>query len=82
MKIATSIKDGKCVVEFKDNGGGMPEEVLQKIFEPYYTTKQKGTGLGLTNTQNIIFNHGGTISVKSKPGEGTMFVIALNTKGN
>jgi signal transduction histidine kinase len=77
LKITTSAKDGKCIVEFKDNGGGMPEEVLQKVFEPYYTTKPKGTGLGLTNTQNIIFNHGGSINVKSEPG-GTTFIVMLN----
>ena len=78
LQIKTSVKDDKCIVEFRDNGSGISEEALQKLFEPYYTTKTKGTGLGLTNTQNIIFNHGGSINVKSKLGEGTVFIVSLH----
>jgi signal transduction histidine kinase len=65
-------------VEISDNGAGMDDDALQKIFEPYFTSKSKGAGLGLTNTQNIILNHKGNISVKSKPGSGTSFFIQLN----
>lgn len=70
--------DGKCAIDIKDNGTGMNEETLQKLFEPYFTNKTKGAGLGLTNTQNIILNHKGSIFVKSRLGEGTTFMIALN----
>jgi signal transduction histidine kinase len=56
----------------------MNEEILQKIFDPYFTSKDSGNGLGLTNTQNIILNHKGNIDVKSRPGEGTVFTITLN----
>jgi signal transduction histidine kinase len=54
------------------------EESQPRIFEPYFTNKSKGTGLGLTNTQNIILNHNGQIAFESKKGEGTTFTIQLN----
>jgi signal transduction histidine kinase len=78
LKIKTSRIADKCVVEIIDNGAGMDENTLQKIFEPYFTNKDEGTGLGLTNTQNIILNHGGSIAVNSEPGEGTSFIITLS----
>lgn len=60
-----------------DNGPGIPSEQQQHLFVPFYTTKEKGTGLGLAICQRIIRNHGGTISAKSRAGEGTSFVIRL-----
>lgn len=78
LQIKTRRQADKCVIEFSDNGSGMDEETLQKLFEPYFTSKIKGNGLGLTNTQNIILNHGGNINVYSKPGEGTSFIITLS----
>ena len=63
----------------KDNGHGMPPQVLERIFEPYYTTKEqgKGTGLGLSVIHGIIKNHGGDISVRSQPGVGSTFRVYL-----
>jgi signal transduction histidine kinase/CheY-like chemotaxis protein len=63
----------------KDSGHGMEPEVLERIFEPYYTTKEqgKGTGLGLSVIHGIIKNHGGDISVSSQPGKGTTFTVYL-----
>ncbi len=78
LQILTKEEDGKCVVEITDNGYGMTEEQLNRLFEPYFTTKTNGNGLGLTNTQNIILNHNGYISVNSKPGEGTTFMIKFD----
>jgi signal transduction histidine kinase len=78
LHLATSQRDGKCILEISDNGIGMNEDVLQKIFEPYFTGKSKGNGLGLTATQNTILNHKGTIKVSSKPMEGTSFIITLD----
>ena len=69
---------GECFVEIKDNGTGMDEETEQKLFDPYFTKKRNGSGLGLTHTQNIILNHRGSISVKSKMGEGSVFTVMLN----
>lgn len=69
----------KVVIEVKDNGPGMTEEVRDKIFEPYFTTKPagEGTGLGLSISKDIIKGHGGTIQVRSELGEGTTFIITL-----
>ena len=64
-------------VSITDTGPGIPEEKLNRIFEPYFTTKKKGTGLGLLIVQRIVRDHGGKIDVESKPGEGTTFRIWL-----
>jgi signal transduction histidine kinase len=61
-------------VEFSDSGPGIPEDVLPHIFEPLFTTKQRGTGLGLSSCKNIIEQHGGTISAKNNP---TTFTVTL-----
>ncbi len=65
---------GKYVkITIKDNGGGIPEENMQKIFDPYFTTKPEGTGLGLATSYSIVKNHKGYITVDSKINEGTIF---------
>jgi signal transduction histidine kinase len=79
LQVKTSKAGDKCIVEIKDNGSGMDEETLQKLFDPYFTRKSSGNGLGMTNTQNIILNHKGNIKAYSKPDQGTSFVISLNT---
>lgn len=68
----------KCFISIRDNGSGMDRDEVSKIFDPYFTTKESGNGLGLTNTQNIILNHNGTIELESTPGKGTTFLITLN----
>ncbi|MGO9691402.1 MAG: PAS domain S-box protein [Syntrophobacteraceae bacterium] len=65
------------VIVIKDNGIGIPEEHYTKIFDPYFTTKQKGSGLGLASSYSIIWNHGGLIKVSSKVGKGSTFYIYL-----
>jgi signal transduction histidine kinase len=77
LKVGTKIDGKVCVVNISDNGIGMDEISLGKLFEPYFTNKPNGNGLGLANTQNIIFNHKGTINVSSTEGTGTTFVIRL-----
>ena len=67
-------KENMAVLEFIDSGEGIPEEHLEKVFEPLFTTKQKGTGLGLASCKNIVEQHQGTISVKNNP---TTFTIKL-----
>ena len=59
----------------KDTGCGIPEEKLSKIFEPYFTTKASGTGLGLTLVYKIMKEHNGDIHVKSEVGKGTEFIL-------
>ena len=78
LRLKTDMKGDKCEITITDNGRGMDAETQAKIFEPYFTGKSNGTGLGLTNSQNIIFNHRGHIYVRSKPGKGTSFIVSLN----
>lgn len=78
LTLETVKKANTCEVIISDNGSGMDNETLSKLFEPYFTSKEKGNGLGLTNTQNIILNHRGTIKVESEPGKGTSFIIHLD----
>jgi two-component system NtrC family sensor kinase len=69
-------------IEVEDSGVGMDEETQARIFEPFFSTKaQKGTGLGLWVSQGIVQGHGGTMKVRSRPGQGTTFVIALPVAG-
>jgi len=62
---------GSIRISFKDTGVGMSEDVMKRIFEPYFTTKKRGSGLGLYNTREIMKAHGGDIEVESREGEGT-----------
>lgn len=64
-------------VRFRDTGVGIPPGDLKNLFIPFFTTKEKGTGLGLPISQRIIENHGGTIEVRSQPGEGATFTVLL-----
>jgi len=81
LVLKTSVKDKVCKVEIKDNGKGIPPENIERLFEPFFTSKVSGSGLGLTNTQNIILSHGGSIRVKSEVGRGTTFLITFNLAG-
>lgn len=67
------------ILEFEDSGTGISKEDIDKIFEPLFTTKQQGTGLGLASVKSIIEAHGGIISVKSPP---TVFTITLPQNPN
>jgi signal transduction histidine kinase len=78
LHISTYIHKNRCVAKITDNGKGMTKEDVGHLFEPYFTTKEKGTGLGLTNTQNIILAHNAKINVESEVGKGTSFVITFN----
>jgi len=64
-------------ISIRDYGCGIPAEVLPQIFDPYFTTKPTGSGLGLATTYAIVTKHGGNISVESQPGKGTVFAIDL-----
>lgn len=69
--------DNYSVISIKDTGIGMKEDTLNKIFEPYFTTKRFGTGLGLTNVVRIIEAHNGNVTIKSEYGNGSEFIIKL-----
>jgi C4-dicarboxylate-specific signal transduction histidine kinase len=68
----------QTAITVKDNGSGMDEDQLKKLFEPYFTTKKTGMGLGLVSTLNIIKSHKANIDVDSKPGVGTSFKVIFN----
>jgi len=79
-KLTTSVhkNNGNVEVKIADTGVGINQENLSKIFEPYFSTKQAGFGLGLAVTKKIIEEHKGSIEVKSEPGEGTTFRVTLS----
>jgi signal transduction histidine kinase len=79
VSVSTKKINGKVEVSVKDNGNGIPQKVLDKIFQPFFTTKPtgQGTGLGLSLSYDIVKAHGGEIKVNTKEGEGTEFIISL-----
>ena len=77
LTIATIGTESEIRISICDTGVGIDQEILKKIFEPYYTTKENGTGLGLTLAYKIIREHQGDITVDSTEGEGTNFEIIL-----
>ena len=79
VQISTKFIDDNIEIRFRDNGTGMPPEVVEKIFNPFFTTKatNRGTGLGLSLSNDIIRSHGGTIQVETQPGEYTEFIIRI-----
>jgi signal transduction histidine kinase/ActR/RegA family two-component response regulator len=64
-------------IKIEDSGIGIPAEIVDKVFDPYFTTKQEGSGLGLAVCHSIISKHGGYLTVKSQPGSGTTFFVCL-----
>lgn len=83
LTIRVESRGGKIAILFQDSGRGIPAEHLADIFEPFFTTKPvgKGTGLGLSVCRQIAIEHGGTIAVASRPGEGATFTINLPAAG-
>lgn len=77
LRVRTSTDETQVAIEFIDTGHGISAEQIGRIFEPYYTTKSEGTGLGLMIVQRIVREHGGTIDVESNAGRGTTVRIKL-----
>ncbi len=77
LNVTISSAENDVKIEVRDTGGGITEENLQKIFEPYFSTKETGTGLGLAIVKKIVEVHNGTIDVESNANEGTVFTIKL-----
>lgn len=77
ISVTTRIDGGHVEIEVSDNGPGMNESVIEKIREPLFTTKSFGTGLGVPAVEQIAAQHGGTLSIHSRPGEGANFVVRI-----
>ena len=69
------------VVSVSDTGGGIPEDIITNIFNPFFTTKHTGTGLGLAITHRVVEMHGGSIQVKNVAGVGATFILSFPAKG-
>ena len=77
LTLRTRPSGDRVVIEIADTGTGLTAEECERLFTPYYTSKAHGTGLGLAIVQSIVSDHGGRISVRSQPGQGTTFMIEL-----
>ncbi|HVU14930.1 MAG TPA: ATP-binding protein, partial [Phototrophicaceae bacterium] len=77
LTIKTHTEDDQAVIEFIDTGIGIPKENLDKVFDPFFSTKPTGTGLGLFVCYSVVEGHHGKIEVDSKVGKGTRFTIHL-----
>jgi PAS domain S-box-containing protein len=75
LTITTNQRDGQVRVRFADTGQGIDTACIGQIFDPFFSGREGGTGLGLSLTQQIVSEHGGTITCESAPGQGTIFVI-------
>jgi signal transduction histidine kinase len=74
-------EDGRLAVAFSDTGHGIAPEDLKRVFEPFFSTREDGTGLGLTVSHNVVERHGGEIAVESAVGQGTTFTVWLPGTG-
>jgi signal transduction histidine kinase len=83
LGVRTRLLDKRTIeIAISDTGEGIPPENVSKIFDPFYTTKDVGTGLGLPMSQQIVTDHHGTLVCQSRPGEGTTFFITLPVQSN
>jgi signal transduction histidine kinase len=77
LTVSTRRVDGKSIIEVNDTGVGITEEAAKSLFEPLFTTKRGGMGLGLYFVRMAVEAHGGVVGFASKPGEGTTFKVTL-----
>jgi signal transduction histidine kinase len=77
LTLSAAPRDGKVEFRVADTGAGLTQEECERLFTPYYTTKQHGTGLGLAIVQSVITDHGGSVAVESRTGAGATFIITL-----
>ena len=82
LKIKTRLLNNQCIIEIEDNGKGISEKNLPNIFDPYYTNKPGGMGLGLSTTMDILLLNCGSLDVQSEEGSGTHFTLCFNQMGH
>ena len=82
LRVSTARAGQKIFISIEDNGTGIPQHIIEKMFQPFFTTKPtgQGTGLGLSLSYDIIKAYGGQIKVESKEGKGSKFIIGLPVK--
>jgi signal transduction histidine kinase len=80
LTLASQEKDGNVQITFTDTGTGIPNDVMGRIWTPFFTTKAKGMGLGLSIVKRLVEAHNGTITVESKIGEGSALTVRLPLK--
>lgn len=83
LRVESKQTTGEVIISIEDNGPGIPDDIKDKVLQPFFTTKKgtQGTGLGLSITNDIVLAHGGRIKIDSEPGEGTTFRIHLPISG-
>jgi C4-dicarboxylate-specific signal transduction histidine kinase len=77
VRVKTSVRNGGVALMVEDGGDGVPEDAVSRLFEPYFTTKQEGLGVGLSITRSIVESHGGSIEVANLPEGGARFSVIL-----
>jgi signal transduction histidine kinase len=77
LTISTRLEDGQVQIAVRDSGPGIPEELQERIFEPFFSTKASGTGLGLPLVREIALAHGGDLRLRNAPGGGACFTLTL-----
>jgi signal transduction histidine kinase len=75
--VASTNLNNRTTIEFADNGKGIKQDILDKIFMPFFTSKKTGSGIGLSLSRQIMQMHKGSISVRSKPDEGALFTLVF-----
>lgn len=82
LKLSSSLLNNQCIIEIEDDGMGISEKNLLNIFDPYFTSKPGGMGLGLSTTMDILLSNCGTLDVQSEEGSGTHFKLYFNKMGH
>jgi len=77
VRLFSRVSDQECEIEIRDDGPGLSSDIAERLFEPYYTTKSTGTGLGLAVTRGIVEEHGGSIHLSGKEGQGCQVLITI-----
>ena len=77
IEVGVRAENGRVLVEIEDEGQGVPQELLDKVWDPFFTTKDKGTGLGLGIVRNIIESHGGGVTIANRSPRGARVTIEL-----
>jgi signal transduction histidine kinase len=77
VEVTVDEEDGGAIIRVRDRGPGMPKAVLDRLGEPFFTTKERGSGLGLGISRRVVDEHGGRLDIRSAPGEGTEVIVRL-----